>query len=318
MSLLNGKNTCHKLSSYLVFELTILGSNSAMPSFGRHQTAQILNIHDKFYLIDCGEGTQMRLSYYKKRYSRISHIFISHLHGDHYLGLVGLLSTMNAQGRTEPIHLFAPPNLRDIILLMFKHSETILRYKLHFYAINPDKAERIMDEPLFTVDTIPLAHSVPCTGFLFREKPKNRKIIKQKLTPSFTLANIIDLKHGKDTQVEGVWIKNEEMTIEKRTRSYAFCSDTTYQESVIEQVKEVNLLYHEATFMKGFAEKAAHTQHSTTQQAAMVAQRAQVEKLIIGHYSSRYRELTPLLLEARETFVNTELALEGRVFSVHE
>ncbi len=302
----------------MIFELTILGSNSATPSFGRHQTAQLLNINDKLYLIDCGEGTQVRLKELGKKYHRISHIFISHLHGDHYFGLMGLLSTMHLQGRSEAMHLFAPAGLRDIILLMLKASGTALGYKLHFHETNPENTEQIFENDHFTVNTIPLVHGIPCTGFLFREKPKSRKIIKEKLTDAFTLRDIMDLKFGKDVQIHGKWIKNTEITLEKRARSFAYCSDTAYHEPIIEQIRDVSLLYHEATFMKEYAHKALRTGHSTTHHAGTIAQKAHVERLIIGHYSARYREIAPLLWETREIFPNTELAVEGRSFLVHE
>lgn len=302
----------------MIFELTILGSNSATPSFGRHQTAQLLNINEKFYLIDCGEGTQVRLKYYKKKFSRISHIFISHLHGDHYFGLPGLLSTMHLQGRTEELHLFAPAGLKEILLILLKHSATTLNYPLHFHETNPEKPEQIFENKHIIVNSIPLQHGIPCTGFYFKEKPKTRKIIKEKLTDEFTLQEIIDLKHGKDVEINGKILRNEDFTIKKRQRSFAFCSDTSYQEGIIDQIRDVSLLYHETTFMKNYAEKALRTGHSTTHQAAQIAQKANAERLIIGHYSSRYREIQPLLQEAREIFPVTELAIEGKSFSVSE
>lgn len=298
----------------LKFELTILGSNAAIPAYNRHPTAQFLQIDQYYFLIDCGEGTQMQMSKYKFRPNRLQHIFISHLHGDHYLGLMGLLSTMHLHKRTEPLYLYAPPGLSDILTLQLKYSDTRLNYPIHFSEIETLERKIILENELLTVETIPLTHRIHCAGFLFREKPKKRRLRKEVLPDGIPLQHIARLKKGLDVTDENgdVLMRNEEYTLPPRkSRSYAYCSDTLYNEQLVEQVRGVDLLYHESTFLDDEAVRAGETFHSTARQAATIARLAGTGQLLLGHYSSRYKELTAFLDEARSVFANTTLSVEG-------
>lgn len=262
----------------------------------------------------------MQLNRYKIRFTKISHIFISHLHGDHYLGLVGLISTMHLNKRTEDLHLYGPAGLVEILSLQFKYSDTRLNYKIIFRELT-QKKEMIYQNDNITVETIPLNHRIQCTGFLFREKPKKRRINKEVLPDNLSLQQIIALKKGEDLynpQGECIY-RNEELTLPaKKSRSYAYCSDTKYQECLIPQLQDVDLLYHESTFLDKEAERAAETFHSTAMQAATMAKRADVHKLLLGHFSSRYKDLSPFLEEARQYFAQSFLALEGEEFIIEE
>jgi ribonuclease Z len=303
----------------MTFEITILGSSSATPIYQRHPTAQVLNIHERFFLVDCGEGTLIQMNRFRIKFHRINHIFISHLHGDHYLGLMGLLSTMHLQGRTVPLHLHAPNDLKEIIDIQLRYSQTTLRYKILFHPVNPSTSELIHEDDDVEVRTIILNHRIPCTGFLFSEKQKQRKLIREKLEEkNIPVSAYGDLKNGKDYVDEnGIRIPNAELTNDPRLpRSYAFCSDTLYSEQIIPQIREIDLLYHEATFMNDKLDRAAETFHTTAAQAAAIAVKAHVKRLIIGHFSARYKNLYPLLEEAKAIFENTTLALEGDRFSI--
>jgi ribonuclease Z len=301
------------------FELTILGSSSATPTHNRHPTAQVLNVRERFFLIDCGEGTQSQLSRYKLRYHRIGHIFISHLHGDHYLGLMGLLSTMHLQGRTSEVHLFGQQELIDIIELQLRLSQTILRYNLIFHPVKNYTGAVIYEDQDILVRTIVMNHRIPCTGFLFREKPKPRKLLMNKMKQyNIPIRYFNGIKAGKDFETgSGEVIPNEELTAPPgKSYSYAYCSDTLYDEHIADEVQGVDLLYHESTFMHDLLDRARATYHSTAIEAATIAKKAGVGKLVIGHFSARYRELDPILAEARSVFPNTELAIEGKSFRV--
>lgn len=301
------------------FDLTILGCNSAIPTSNRNPSAQILNIFERFFLIDCGEGTQLQLRKYKFRMQKINHIFISHLHGDHYFGLIGLLSTMHLLGRTSPLNIYAHPDLKAIIDLQLKSSDTRLNYELNFYELQYDKPRIIYQDKIVSVETIILNHRIPCCGFLFREKPKERILTKTKLEAfEIPLAFYQKIKAGADyTTPDGKIIANALLTQNpQESRSYAYCSDTCYDERIVEQISNVDLLYHEATFMQAMAERATQTFHSTTIQAGTIAQKAQVKRLVIGHYSSRYTDVNPLLEETRSVYSNTELGEEGKTYTV--
>lgn len=304
----------------MIFEVSILGSSSATPIYQRHPTAQIVNIHERFFLVDCGEGTLIQMNRYKVKYHRINHIFISHLHGDHYLGLLGLMSTMHLQGRTMDLHVYGPPPLEEIIDVQLRYSETMLRYKVHFHPLNAQKSEVIFDDESMTIRTIILSHRIPCTGFLFSEKQGLRKLKKDKLYEyQVPIASYQSLKNGEDFEYKGKRIPNSELTTPARkARSYAFCSDTRYDESIIPAIKNVNLLYHEATFLSDKKERAKETFHSTAADAATIALKAGVKRLIIGHFSARYKNLYPLLEEAREVFPDTTLAIEGDSFKIED
>ncbi len=303
----------------MTFEVLILGSSSATPIFNRHPSAQVINIHERFFLIDCGEGTQLRLMDLRVKFHRINHIFISHLHGDHYLGLVGLMSTLHLQGRTEPLHLYAVPALKEIIDIQFLHSQTVLKYELIFHPLGEQGGELILEEDNLKVKTIALNHRIPCVGFLFNEHIAPRKLIIEEVRKAeIPLTFYQNLKAGEDYKNEqGVVVSNSSVTTAARaSRSYAYCSDTAYSESVVKVVAGVDLLYHESTFTSEMAERAADTFHSTAQQAGMVAAKANVKQLLIGHFSARYKDLIPMLNEARQEFANTHLAIEGTRFRI--
>ncbi|TAH26301.1 MAG: ribonuclease Z [Cytophagales bacterium] len=303
------------------FELKILGANSANPVYNRHQTAQFLQIEPYNILIDCGEATQHQMLRFKVKIIKIDYIFISHLHGDHYFGLIGLISTMHLQGRTNDLYLYGPSGLEEIITIQLKWSETILNYKIIFRTLNASKVETILENDKFTVETIPLNHRIPACGFLFKEKPKRRRINKDKFPPKGSLAHMAMLKQGLDVIDEqgNILYNNEEFTLApKKSRSYAFCSDTRPMTSNIPQLKDIDLLYHEATFMDNMQDRAITTFHSTAKEAAQFALDCNVQRLIIGHYSSRYKTIEPLLEEAKLVFENTDLALEGKSYFIEE
>lgn len=301
--------------------LQILGSNSAAFAHGRHQTSQVLKIQDQYVLIDCGEGTQLLMRKHQVKISKINIIVISHLHGDHYYGLIGLISTLHLFGRRKDLVLIGPPGLMDVLTLQLKYSETSLNFKINFTEWTPNEVELVFDHPKFTITTIPLDHRVPCAGYLFQEKPKKRRIDKTKLPGKLPPAEIYQLKCGEDLVDEdgNVLHKNEEVTLDPlRALSYAFCSDTRYKPELVPQISGVDLLYHEATFSSEMEERARNTYHTTARQAATFAKDAKVGKLLIGHFSTRYRNLEPVLEEALEVFEQTALAEEGHIFEVDE
>jgi ribonuclease Z len=303
----------------MTFEIQILGSSSATPIYSRHPTAQVINLHERLFLVDCGEGTLIQLNRYHIKFHRINHIFISHLHGDHYLGIVGLLSTLHLQGRQTELCLYCPPDLEEIIEIQLKYSQTTLRYKINYIHIDATAPKKIYEDDDLVIHTIIMNHRIPCTGFLFKEKLKARKLIKQKLLEhNIPLDAYVDLKNGKDyTDASGKTISNSELTTPPPpSRTYAFCSDTIYDESIIPHIKGVDLLYHEATFLNDKLERAKETFHTTALQAGEMAKKAGVKRLIIGHFSARYKNLYPLLEETKTVFPNSTLAIEGDVFSV--
>lgn len=301
------------------FEVTILGCSSATPTSKRNPTSQLLNIHDKYFLIDCGEGTQMQLRRYKLKFQRIAHIFISHLHGDHFFGLMGLLSSMHLLGRKTELNIFCPHGLQEIIELQNKYSQTLFNYKINFHTLENNNKIIYEDEKVL-VATIPLNHRIPCTGFLFTEKTRKKNVIKEKIK-KYAIPNsaIKSIKSGADYVSEsGKIIPNEELTEPAAPpRSYAFCSDTCYDESIIPIIKNVDLLYHEATFLEDMKKRAKQTYHSTAQQAASIASKAGIKQLLIGHFSARYTNLLPFLDEAKPIFDNTLLATEGETYPIY-
>ena len=303
------------------FELTILGSSSATPTSKRHPTAQLLNIAERFFLIDCGEATQIQLRRYHIRFQRINHIFISHLHGDHYLGLMGLLSSLHLLGRKNKLCIYHPAGLKMIIDLQLELSATVLNYEIEWREHAPDKAEVIFEDQLMTVETILLNHRIPCYGFIFREKPRSYSLDKEKLEfHQVPRSQLMTVKNGHDAVLDdGTVIPNSLLTRGRpKSRSYAFCSDTRFDPRVIEAVKDVDLLYHEATFLHELLDRAKKTYHTTAKEAGQVARLATVQRLLIGHFSVRYMDLQPLLAEARQEFANTALAEEGLIFNIPE
>ncbi len=263
----------------------------------------------------------MQLMLYKIKHQRICNIYISHLHGDHYFGLPGLLSTMHLQGRQTPLHLFGPPGLQEILSLQFKYSGTNLNFNLVFHELDTSCHKKIFEDKSITVHTLPMEHRVPCAGFVFREKQKPRPLIKEKLPDFLRPPQLVRLKWGADILDEAgnVLVYNRDVTMEpKRSRSYAYCSDSRYKPELLPYLHNIDLLYHEATFTDELRERADYTFHSTARQAAALALAAEVRHLLIGHFSVRYKDLTPLLEEAREHFAKTDLATEGSIFCVQE
>jgi len=301
-------------------KLTILGCHSATPRTFAHPTAQYLEINNRSFLIDCGEGTQVQLRKYKIKFSRIEHIFISHLHGDHFYGLIGLISTFGLLNRQPDLHIYGPKGIKEIIHLQLKFSNCWLKFNLHFHELESTKSELIFEDEKVEVYTIPLEHRVYTNGFLFKEKIGERKLNIEtiKENPEIEICDYQNLKNGKDFKKEdGNVIENLKLTFNPSKQvSYAYCSDTIYKPSIIPIIKNVDLLYHESTFLKDKEDLANTTKHSTAEQAALIAQQANVGQLILGHYSSRYNDLSLFKEEAQTIFKNTLLAEEGKVIEV--
>lgn len=301
------------------FEVLILGNSSATPMYGRHPTSQVLNFNEQFFLIDCGEGTQMQLFRYGVKGSRISHIFISHLHGDHYLGLVGLLSSQHLVGRQNELHLYGPPALKEILDLQFKHSDTRLRYPLIFHPTNADQQEVIFENTQLQVSSFPLQHRIACTGFRFDEKPRSASLKKEEVERlNIPVPYRRLLKRGVDYVADDgtVYLAKDLTYAPPQPRSYAYCSDTVMNADYFDDIRGVDLLYHEATFLHDRIERAKETFHTTSLEAAQVAQTVNAKKLLLGHFSARYKDLQPLLDESRTIFPHTELSEEGKWFLV--
>jgi len=290
-----------------------------MPAYGRHPTAQFIEIQNRSFLVDCGEATQMQLMRMQANFHRINHIFISHLHGDHYLGLMGLIFTLHLQRRTNDLHVYSHRGLDEIITTQLRYSRSAPSFKIIFHRLEKGVREVIYEDDALTVETIPLSHKIRCSGFLFKEKMKPRRIDKTKLPEGLLLQQIISLKRGDDVvdAVGNILHRNSDLTLPPRkSRSYAYCSDTEFDRNFIEQIRNVDLLYHEATFVESDESKARETKHSTAKQAATVAQLADAGSLLLGHFSARYRDLVPILEEARTIFPNSRLALEGEEFTI--
>lgn len=305
----------------MIFQLKILGNNSAIPAHDRNQTSQLLQMDSQYVLIDCGEAAQIQLSKQNIRLSRIKTILISHLHGDHYFGLIGLVSTMHLFHRKHKLTIFAPPELEEILALQLKASETTLCFKLEFIPLTHDGLKEIQNEDHFTIRAFPLDHGIKCYGFLIKETPKQWRIDKDKLPESMLIQEIITLKSGENALHEDGSIKYalEEYTLPPRpSRSYAYCSDTSYHEEIIPYIQHVDLLYHEATFADDMEDRAALTLHSTASQAATIAKKAEVGKLLLGHYSTRYKDPAPLLDEAKTIFTESYLTYEGETIILKE
>ncbi|MCG8411472.1 MAG: ribonuclease Z [Bacteroidales bacterium] len=303
----------------MTFELTILGSSAAIPTSKRNLTAHVLNVHERLFLIDCGEGTQLQLRKNRIRINKINHIFISHLHGDHMFGLFGLISTLNLLGREIDLHIYAHSELEKILTRHMQFFERNMSYKIVFHHIDNKKNEIIYDDGKLTVETIPLKHKIPTCGFLFKEKPFLRNL-KKDVVKAFDIPikEIRKIQEGEDfINDDGDVIENFKLTYPPyKSRSYAYCTDTAYSEKIIPIIKDVDLLFHEATLDAKLKKQAKQTFHSTTQDAATIAQKACVNKLIIGHFSARYKTILPLLKEARKVFKNTVAAEDGKRYSI--
>jgi ribonuclease Z len=303
----------------MTFTVTILGNGSAAPSANRHHTAHALNVHEQFFLIDCGEGTQERMRQYGIPPMKLNAIFISHLHGDHVFGLPGVISTLNLLGRKTPLHLFGPAPIGEILRFHLEHFEQNLGYEILAHEVNARNNERIFENKVLEVTTIPLRHRIPSVGYLFREKTPGRNVEKAAIERhSLSLRQIAALKLGENVVLDdGTPLACEEATyIPYSPRSYAWCSDTLPSGKVAGLVHGVDLLYHEATFLDRDRHLARETGHSTALQAARIAASAEVGRLLIGHFSSRYKEEELFVEEARTLFPNTFPAREGESISI--
>ena len=300
-----------------MFAVTILGNNSAVPAFDRHPTSQVVTLDGSNYLVDCGEGTQIQLINYKIRRSKISHIFISHLHGDHYFGLIGLINTLSLLSHQQEMHLFGPAPLKEIIALQLKVADTQLCFPLHIHPIT--EAATLVDNEKLTVKCFRTNHRIECYGFSFTQKKQPRKLNPEKAKEFEIPSSFYErLTQGEDyTRKDGTVIKNELVTDAGTAgKRYAFCADTKYDESLIPHIEGFDLIYHETTYLDNLRERAEARFHSTSKQAAMIAKKAGVQKLLIGHFSSKYDTLDEFEQEAREVFPNTELALEGVAYTI--
>lgn len=299
-------------------KLNILGCYSATPRTFTNPTSQVLEICNHHFLIDCGEGTQVQLRKHKIKFNSIKHIFISHLHGDHFFGLVGLISTMRLLIREADLHIYAPKGLKEVIILQMKLANSWTNYQLIFHELTSKNSELIFEDNKVQVYTIPLDHRIYTNGFLFKEKEGERKLdIAAVENANIDVAYYRKLKQGFDVEnKEGKLIKNEIVTSSpSKSKSYAFCSDTAYKEDIVPIIKNVDVLYHESTFLEQHAHLAPKTKHSTAKEAGSIAKQANVSTLLLGHYSTRYNDLSVFKTEAQEYFENVELAGDGKVFN---
>jgi ribonuclease Z len=297
--------------------VTILGNNSALAAHGRHPTAQVVSVDDNHLLLDCGEGAQMRCMEFGVKRSKINHIFISHLHGDHYFGLIGWLTSLSLLQRTQDLHVFAPEPLEEIINAHLSASNTIFSYKLIFHPLKSEGL--ILNEKQFTVSCFKTIHKINCFGFLVKENHKPRRLIYENAVAAGIPKIFFErLQSGEDyISPTGTLVKNESVTTEgKENSSYAFCADTLYTEQFLPFIQNADLLYHEATYLSNFAEQAKERFHSTAAQAATLAQKAGVKKLLLGHFSSKYDDLSGFALEAQPIFPHTEVSKEGEIYYV--
>ena len=301
------------------FEIHILGCGSALPTTRHNASSQVIRIGNKQFMIDCGEGTQLQLRRNHIHFSFINHIFISHLHGDHSFGLIGLISTFGLLGRTAPLHIYADAMLEKVMKPQLDFYCKDIKYPLFFHSIDASKHSVIYEDNTITVETLPLNHRMPCCGFLFREKPKRRHLIGDVANfYNIPIYQRQSIKDGADyTTPDGTVIPNSKLTREADpSRSYAYCSDTRPCPQICGYLKDVDLLYHEATFAESEKERAKVTHHSTAKEAAEIAVTAGVKRLLLGHYSSRYDDEEQLLSEASEIFTATECANEGMVVNI--
>lgn len=300
-----------------MFAVTILGNNSAVPAFDRHPTSQVITLDGNNYLIDCGEGTQIQLINYKIRRSKILHIFISHLHGDHYFGLIGLINSLSLLSHQQVLHVYGPAPLREIIELQLKVADTQICYPLHIHHIT--EAKTLIDTDKLTVKCFPTNHRIECYGFSFEQKKQPRSLLPEKAKEYEIPAVFYDrLTKGDDyTKKDGSVVKNEWVTeAAEPGKKYAFCADTKYDENILTHIEGFDMIYHEATYLDNLRERAELRFHSTAKQAALIAKKAGVKKLLIGHFSSKYDTLEEFEAEAKEVFPDTELALEGVAYTI--
>jgi ribonuclease Z len=298
-------------------KLTILGCYAATPRTFTNPTAQILEIKNRLFLIDCGEGSQVQLRKNKIRFSKINHIFISHLHGDHFFGLIGLVSTFTLLNRNKDLHIYGPKGIKEIIKLQLRLANSWTNYELHFHELESNESEIVLEDEKVIVRTIPLKHRIYTNGFLFEEKTDKRKLNTDAVQNyEIDRCYFQNIKNGKDITLEdGRVIENAQLTFDpKPPLRYAFCSDTRYSEAVIPLIKGVDVLYHESTFLESEEALAGKTMHSTAKEAATIALKAQVKQLILGHYSTRYEKISLFKEEAETIFPEVWLAEDGRSF----
>lgn len=297
--------------------LTILGCYAATPRTFTNPTSQVLEIRNRLFLIDCGEGTQVQLRKNKIRFSKINHIFISHLHGDHFFGLIGLISTFALLNRTTDLHIYGPKGIKEIINLQLKLSNSWTNFGLYFHELDSKESEIIFEDEKVIVKTIPLKHRVYTNGFLFQEKIGDRKLdLNAVQNYEIDTCYYQKIKNGKDIILDdGRVIENNKLTFNPQpTKSYAFCSDTIYNENIIPLIEKVDILYHEATFLDSEEALASKTMHSTAKEAATIALKANVKQLILGHYSTRYENIELFKEQAETIFPNILLADDGKSF----
>lgn len=301
------------------FEVTTLGTGAALPARGRYPSAQLLNVRERLFLIDCGEGTQERLRMAGVNMNRIARVLVTHMHGDHFLGLMGVISSMHLLGRTDPLEVHGPADLKEVVDLQLRVSKTYLRFPLRIHAVQHRSGAPVFADDRVEVTELALRHRVDSTGFLFREAPRPRRLIKEKvgMIPHYARTAV---KMGEDLKLpDGRVVPNAELTgPPPPRRAYAYCSDTEYTPALVPFLKDVDLLYHEATFLETLAARAKETMHSTARQAAIIARDAQVKQLMLGHFSSRYKDPEVLRAEALEVFPHVILAQEGQTFQVGE
>lgn len=303
----------------MIFQVTVLGSNSAKPAHGRFMSSQLVNHNDKLFLIDCAEGTQFRFNDFKIKFHKINHILISHLHGDHIFGLPGVLLTMSLNNRNNDLNIIGPLGIKHFVETVLNISQSHLSYNIIFKEVDISKSEIIFLEDDLIIESFPLKHRIVTQGFVFRERFTEKKIIKSKIQEYKIPFQFIDqIKRGSDWTCEnGEIVSNSELTYESPVpRSFAYCSDTEYHENILQHIKNVDLLYHEATFMHDLLNQAQKTGHSTAKQAATIAKKGNVKKILLGHFSSRYANLIPLLEEAKEVFNNSDLAIDGCTYDI--
>lgn len=300
-------------------KITILGCHSATPREGKHTTSQLVEVQGKLFLIDCGEGTQLQLRRSKVKFARLKHIFISHLHGDHFYGLIGLISTFRLLGRTAPLTIYGPKGIKEIITLQLKLAKSWTDYELYFREIEAEESEIIFEDETLSVRTLPLDHRVYTNGFLFTTKNEQRKIDKKSIEGlDLNPFHYQQLQAGKSIYLDsGERVDNKALTLPPDPpKKYAFCSDTAYCETLIPLLKEIDLLYHEATFLEQHQALAQKTKHSTAREAAQIAKKAKAKKLILGHFSNRYPDHNGFIEEAKPIFENTYLAEDLKSFSI--
>lgn len=301
------------------FEVTILGSGAAIPTSRRNPTSQFIVCNERYLLIDCGEGTQMQIRKYGVRFQRIQHILISHLHGDHFFGLVGLISSMHLLGRDKGLTIYGPEGLETIIRMQLEYGDAKLDFEIKFVVLNGKDSGLIFEDNLIEIHTFPLKHRIPTNGFVIREKEKERKLLSHKISGSgLQFEYMHRLKKGEDILTDdGRFYKNKDYTSDPPpSRSYAYCSDTAYAEKIVPYIQGVDLLYHEATFCEKDIERARATYHSTARQAAEIAKKARVKRLIMGHLSARYDEVGTHISEAQAVFANSSVVEDGKIYSI--